>query len=395
VKRLTLLALVLAGGMVGPSSVGAGQLPAEPELGRTCGTPRPSPQDLTRVQEIRRGFAEEHILQAQGGGTIRVAFHVLSSGKIGQVTDAQVAAQIAELNRAYAGTGYTFQLVSLDRTDQGGWARMNPGTGAEIHAKQALAVDPAHTLNIYTADLGKSILGWAFLPYGLSEDSFLHGVVAHSGSLPGGPFGDHYSLGRTIVHEVGHYLGLLHTFENGCEAPGDLVEDTPYEATPAFGCPEDRNTCPQPGLDPIHNYMDYGYDSCITDFTAGQIELMHDAVTAYRPSLFATPIASGAAEISEDAADPGDLTRGIEFRGAGPNPFRSATAVRFTLPRPEHVHLQVFDVAGQRVRTLIEAQLPAGAHSAMFAAADLPPGLYFLRLEVGRAKMSRSVILLR
>ena len=69
--------------------------------------------------------------------------------------------------------------------------------------------------------------------------------------------------------------------------------------------------------------------------------------------------------------------------------------MRFTLPRPERVHLQVFNVAGQRVRTLIDAQMPAGAHSAMFAAADLPPGLYFLQLEVGRAKMSRSVILLR
>jgi hypothetical protein len=69
--------------------------------------------------------------------------------------------------------------------------------------------------------------------------------------------------------------------------------------------------------------------------------------------------------------------------------------VRFTLPRPEPVALQVFNVAGQRVRTLIAAQLPAGAHAAMFSGRDLPAGLYFLQLMVGHTQMTRSVILLR
>src|SRR5262249_802079 len=158
---------------------------------------------------------------------------------------------------------------------------------------------------------------------------------------------------------------------------GDLVDDTPFEASPAFGCPIDRNTCPQPGLDPIHNYMDYTDDPCMSEQTAGQIDLMHAMVTSYRPSLFATALVASErrAEIATDPADPDDITHGIEFRGAAPNPFRLATAVRFTLPRPEHVRLQVFNVAGQRVRSLIDAQLPAGAQSAMFTARDLPAGL--------------------
>ena len=398
-----LAALLLATAATGVAS--AASLPVEslefaldriPE-GRNCGTPNPTRQDLTQVERARLRLAQEKPLTGlQVGGPIRVAFHVLTSGKQGQVSDAQVAAQMAELNRAYAGIGYSFQLVQVDRTDQGGWFRMNIFAGSERHAKEALAVDPAHTLNVYTAYLGNRLLGWAYLPWYFPEDYFMHGVVIHYASLPGGPLA-RFDLGRTLVHEVGHYLGLLHTFENGCEAPGDEVDDTPFEESPAFGCPEGRNTCPQPGLDPIHNYMDYGDDPCITEFTAGQAEFSHDVLTIYRPSLFQTKqIASESrAEIAGDSADPADLTRGIEFRGAAPNPFREGTAVRFTLPRPERVSLQVFNVAGQRVRSLIDAQLPAGAHSAMFTARDLSPGLYFLQLKAGGAEMTRSAILIR
>ena len=393
--RLTLLCAALV--LSRPMTANAQSEPTlDPIAGaRTCGTPRPGPQDVLRIRNLRRHLADEHLQDLRAGGSIRVAFHIITSGKAGDVTDAQIAAQVDELNRAYAGSGYSFELLSVDRTEQNGWYRMNVGTGKERHAKEALAIDPAHTLNIYTGALGGRLLGWTYFPWSFPEDNFMHGVVVHYGSLPGG-YLTAYNLGRTVVHEVGHYLGLLHTFENGCEAPGDLVDDTPFEESPAFGCPVGRNTCPDPELDPIHNYMDYGDDPCITEFTPGQVNLMHDVVPAYRPSLFAKGLARGRAqEIAEDAVHPDDVAGSLEFRGAGPNPFRLATAVRFTLPRPEHVQLQVFNVAGQRVRSMIDAQMPAGAHSAMFAAADLPAGMYFLRLRVGRTEMTRSVILLK
>jgi hypothetical protein len=67
------------------------------------------------------------------------------------------------------------------------------------------------------------------------------------------------------------------TFYGGCSAKGDFVADTPPERTPTSGCPAGKDTCAAPGLDPIHNYMDYSYDSCYTEFTAGQTQRMRDA----------------------------------------------------------------------------------------------------------------------
>jgi len=80
-----------------------------------------------------------------------------------------------------------------------------------------------------------------------------------------------------------HWLGLGHTFDNGC-SPGDLIPDTPPEAIPNHGCnpSEMRDTCPEPGVDPIHNFLDYSDDRCVYEFTIGQIHVMHANIEFYR-----------------------------------------------------------------------------------------------------------------
>jgi hypothetical protein len=85
-----------------------------------------------------------------------------------------------------------------------------------------------------------------------------------------------YNLGATLVHEVGHWLGLEHTFEGGCSQTNDGVGDTPAIREPTSGCPlSRRDTCPNmPGADQFENYMDYSDDRCMNLFTRGQIERM-------------------------------------------------------------------------------------------------------------------------
>ncbi|MBI3538844.1 MAG: T9SS type A sorting domain-containing protein, partial [Candidatus Eisenbacteria bacterium] len=87
--------------------------------------------------------------------------------------------------------------------------------------------------------------------------------------------------------------------------------------------------------------------------------------------------------------------RVLAYRGGMPNPFRGETAIRFTLPASGPVSLKVYSVTGQLVRTLLDAQLPPGDHSAMFTAGDLPSGVYFSVLRAGGVQMSRALVLVK
>jgi len=147
----------------------------------------------------------------------------------------------------------------------------------------------AETLNVYLTHLwGVGLLGYAYLPQDYGWVGVRDGIVVESQSLPGGSITD-YNLGGTVVHEVGHWLGLLHTFEGGCAGGvDDLVEDTPRQDAPTSGCPEGVDTCPDdPGEDPIHNYMDYSTDECYDQFSKGQRERMLDQWFAYRDGVAA------------------------------------------------------------------------------------------------------------
>ncbi|MBI3184782.1 MAG: zinc metalloprotease [Myxococcales bacterium] len=225
--------------------------------------------------------------RAKGGSTkaVGVAFHVMvdTDGTTGNVSESMLDDQINVLNADYARFGFSFYKKSVDRTVNATWFRLGFG-GSEKRMKSALAIDPAHTLNLYTADLSRNLLGWAYFPWSFEETNYMHGVVLHYQSLPGGAFVN-YSGGRTGTHEVGHYLGLYHTFQGGCTEPGDYCADTPQEASPAYGCPSGRDSCSSAGLDPINNYMDYTYDACMNAFSADQAARMAWAVSTYRPSL--------------------------------------------------------------------------------------------------------------
>ncbi len=257
--------------------------------GRLCATDH-NPQKIAAAET---DFAER--LQRQkdnpgvssiAGGVINVYFHVVNQGTgiaNGDITATMISNQITVLNNAFSPWGWSFNLVSTDRTTNATWYNGCYGS-SESAMKNALRQGTADDLNVYTCNPSGGILGYATFPSSYTNSPNLDGVVMLFSSLPGGTAAP-YNLGDTGTHEVGHWMGLYHTFQGGCNGNGDFVSDTPAERSAAYGCPTGRNSCTgsrYPGNDPITNFMDYTDDACMFQFSGGQDARMDSQFTTYR-----------------------------------------------------------------------------------------------------------------
>jgi hypothetical protein len=238
--------------------------------------------------------------------TIPVVFHILTDGVGNEnLSEAAIQAQIDQLNLDFgngAGSSYTvatdtevrFCLAQQNETEV---TMFEPGINRitdyddgpfsmsdfENTIKPATQWDPTRYLNIWVSDLSAGLLGYAQFPSnsglsglntngggantdGVVVASFTVGSVLNPG--PGGP----YNLGRTLTHEVGHWIGLRHIWgDSGSCSNDDYCADTPDATTSNGGCPT-VDSCPSDGLgaDMVENYMDYSNDACMDTFTADQ-----------------------------------------------------------------------------------------------------------------------------
>ena len=257
--------------------------------GATAAEPKLYPDNEAKAY----GVLKDRPRLKDGSVIIKTVFHVVSDSPLvgADRTRMQdmVDAQMDVLNASFAGetsetasdSPFRFDLTKTNYVVNKAWANVAPGK-TERDMKSALHEGGATTLNVYAADIGGGLLGWAYFPKGYNNGrDFIDGVVILDESMPGGTAGK-YAFGDTLTHEVGHWMMLEHTFAHGCGASGDYVADTPKEAGPQFDCPEGADTCKAPGLDPIRNFMDYTQDECMNEFTPGQVERMSDAWQQFR-----------------------------------------------------------------------------------------------------------------
>lgn len=264
------------------------------QTGGRCRTPDLTADELL-IKEMEMNAMPEAMFETEAAAKVinmvRVFFHIItSSSGVGGMTQKRIDQQIAVMNRAYEGSLFQFTLADVTTTKNDGWFNVKMGSAAEINMKRSLRKGAYKDLNIYTTAQTDSTLGWATFPGKVGPDFRLDGVVVDHRTLPGSGTFAPYNLGQTVTHESGHWFGLQHTFNGGCTSSltgGDQIADTPAEATPNFGCPASRNTCPGntgalAGNDPYRNYMDYSDDACMNNFTPNQRQRIKKQWKLYR-----------------------------------------------------------------------------------------------------------------
>lgn len=233
--------------------------------------------------------------------TIPVVFHIITDGAgVDNVSAALIQAQLDQLNldfRNLAGSTdpvasdveVQFCLATLDPADnvmaEPGINRVTAHGGGPFTTnvvdntiKPATQWDPEQYMNIWSANLSNGLLGWAQFP----SNSGLAGMNANGGAantdgvvIGAGTVGSvanpgpsaPYNLGRTLTHEVGHWVGLRHIWGDGGCGVDDFCGDTPESDASNGGCPNHTSCGTQ---DMVENYMDYTNDACMNIFTADQ-----------------------------------------------------------------------------------------------------------------------------
>jgi len=392
--------------------------------GKRCGTPVLTEEEIAELERLSVPSdcsIAQTVIKPEYNPVdiyeISVVVHIImNAGGTGAISDALVQSQIDVLNEAFQALPGTpgepgvdcrirFKLATVDPDG-------NPTTGITRDTNttwfndggsywNSLAWDTHRYLNIYTNSAGGGgVLGYVpCLPAqgGCAGSISDRVVILWSAFGRPGQGGGQYDEGDTATHEVGHYLGMFHTFEGGCGTAtppgcyttGDRICDTNSEANPRFSCT--GSSCGSP--DPILNYMDYTPDACMNQFTAEQCNRMRCTMINYRPDIYEVV---GTTAVN----DPVSGGRLFSLYQNRPNPFNPQTRISFELMSSGSANLEILDVNGRVVRTYAFAALEKGFHDVAWdgrddLGADVASGAYFYRFQAAGQSLTRRMVLLK
>jgi pregnancy-associated plasma protein-A len=294
---------------------------------RMCGAMEAHMRLLESVPEMRKQRAKIHaetsrMLQAGTASrrvkktalTIPVVVHVVYRAAAENISDAQIASQIDALNRDYSAsnvdkvnapavwaglmqdTQIRFALATKDpkgKPTNGITRTKTKSTSFSTHDKMkhasmggADAWPSSKYLNLWVCTLGGGLLGYAQFPGGSADTDGV--VILNTAFGTTGTAKAPYNLGRTAVHEVGHWLNLNHIWGDTSDCSGtDHVADTPNAQFPNYGAPSFPHiTCSNgPNGDMFMNYMDYVDDRVMVMFTHGQVARMQATLAGPRSAI--------------------------------------------------------------------------------------------------------------
>lgn len=371
---------------------------------------------------------ETTLRNMQGGGviTIPVVVHVVYKNATQNIADSNIFRQITVLNECYRRTNSNysqtrpiFDTVSADVQIEFCLAQFDPNgnptqgitrtsspSGAfdpifnmdKVKSSATAGVDPWPTdqyLNIWVCDMSffgiPFVLGYATFP---GSDPALDGVVIQYQFMGLMPNGTNSDLGKTTVHEVGHWLGMRHIWGDGqgsaplCDST-DYVDDTPNVDTASQQTCLIKNSCSNEssywtnaGVDPpdmIENYMDYSYDACMTLFTQGQKARMHGFLNTVRASLLTSP--AGCNTIGLTSIN--ELDKNISLF---PNPGTDKITLN-NLSSNKELNFEMIDALGSVVKIG-----KCGANETVVNVADLDNGIYFVKIVDGSNSITKKFL---
>jgi len=276
---------------------------------RLCGANRLAIERKNDVQKIIDAYQKERGDLLQGRRlksnifNISTYVHVVYKGNSGDVTnvsDSKIIKQIDVLNDAFNGSNsiytncnggnknpgnkspFRFVLKNVTRTLNETWHYSNDSNYTEM--TKALRKGSCADLNIFI-NAGHGSFGFGSYPSECSSSTLTDDfVVIQWKTLPGTTgYGQKYNKGGTLVHQVGHWLGLYDTYEGGCDGFGDYVSDTPAELNGTSDCTGTHDSCPLiDGQDPVENFMHSTRDCCAYKFSDGQLDRMLMLSTWFR-----------------------------------------------------------------------------------------------------------------